>query len=57
MYHLCRPFQRKTGTGLGPWVTDRTMMLRMTSKTVKDSVSQFLPADVVKVSKGGKPMN
>ena len=47
----------ETGTGLGPWVTDRTMILSMTSKGFNESVIGLLPSDVVKVRKGGKPMN
>ena len=33
------------------WAADRTMMLRMTSKKVKEAVSKLRPPAVVKVSK------
>ena len=33
------------------WAADRTMMLRMTSKRVKEAVSKLRPSAVVKVSK------
>jgi hypothetical protein len=49
LQQLWRPFQRKTATGLGRQTGQ--MMLRMTSKRVKEAVSKLRPPAVVKVSK------